>query len=1262
MSRAIPPSLPKTHAAADAVSLVDETLYAAQRKVWNVEMAVTVLVFLTGVPAFFLLAVVADHWLVPGGLGMLGRTALWLGFLAAVAAYVRWRVWPLLRSRVHPYYAAAVVEERLPGMKNALLNLVFLRRELAPLTAAERENPEHVLNQRVLLSLEHQTAGKVRGVELGTAADHAAVMRCGTLFAAVFVLCCAYFILSPKSSFASLGRMLFPWAEIPAPTRVLFQEISPGDATIFQGEPLPVSVRVKNLRAGEPVTLYFSTLDGQVRDIPLEMRPEGGGESVFHAVLGGETAALNSVGQGARGIQQALAWRISAGDCVSPTFRVYVNPPVSISVEKILLTPPAYTGIPPAEQKMGDIKAPGGTRVHLTACANCPIHQAQLVFHAADAETPDEILSMKVMTGGEKSGENAGESPAEAGKNRAEAEFTLRMSPAAPHLPEFVSYEILLQTPDGKWNRDAVRHRIFVVPDVPPVVTLLDAPEDGAALPVDRNLVLHIQAEDTDYALRGVAFYARWNGRLLEIPPVMNIPLDRPGLKTPLRTVWQWSPGEYRLKAGDEILWWVEAADNRQPAANRARTDARVLKITASGDEPAGAAPELVPEAKTAEEERNVHQPAYAQDPGAGEREPGMNPPAAEEAGKNAGAAGESESQNGDSPGGTPDSTPGEGDSPDGEGDSPYQLVRTPDFGDEGDVGEEPGESPGASGASGGESADAGSEARDGGENGENGEGSENLPLAPEGYDPLAPRKTGDAGENSENGENPGAEGHEPPVNENGENGKNQENGENNGDSGENSGTDGENGGENSSENGGENEDAPDGTSAGESPGESGMNAGENTGENDGTAKNGQPGEKTGEKADDSAGAAGESPGPGDSPSDDPGGRERNTPGEAGEESRGGTGTRPQNMPDTLPTKIDPTTDPGAAFEEILRHREKTRPEENTGNQNNPGNPDAEAGGDLPPDAELQSTENPPSPAAAGNEHQGTREDGKSSQQTGNDPTASGQDMEADNQRGSDNSPQSEPEEGGNRNKGGNRSGGENNSDQQGEGRNGNNTPNEEGAPHGSGGHGPTGAKGGDGVPTEDRTGVPDPHQRPGKGTQTKENPEGEHSGASDQSAPQENTGDRPSDGTGMSIRPEGDAGTAPPTAEEVAAADAANMEFAKKQTILALEHLRHEIGEEDSELLRNLGWSREEAAAFLKKWNALHRNATKTGTLGEESRDTLSRSLRNLGLTPAAASFSDGKYTERVRPAVRSASRIPPPAAWAEQTEAYTKGVAAGG
>ncbi len=72
--------------------------------------------------------------------------------------------------------------------------------------------------------------------------------------------------------------------------------------------------------------------------------------------------------------------------------------------------------------------------------------------------------------------------------------------------------------------------------------------------------------------------------------------------------------------------------------------------------------------------------------------------------------------------------------------------------------------------------------------------------------------------------------------------------------------------------------------------------------------------------------------------------------------------------------------------------------------------------------------------------------------------------------------------------------------------------------------------------------------------------------------------------------------GSAPESQEP--AEDEPNLKFAEEATDLALEHLRQQ--QEDTELLERLGWTPEQAEAFLKRWEQMRRgsaNPTRAGS-----------------------------------------------------------------
>ena len=60
-------------------------------------------------------------------------------------------------------------------------------------------------------------------------------------------------------------------------------DVQPGPARAFVGETLTISALVRGLRKEEPVTLYFTTEDGQSVDQPLAMQPPS--DSYRHQVV-----------------------------------------------------------------------------------------------------------------------------------------------------------------------------------------------------------------------------------------------------------------------------------------------------------------------------------------------------------------------------------------------------------------------------------------------------------------------------------------------------------------------------------------------------------------------------------------------------------------------------------------------------------------------------------------------------------------------------------------------------------------------------------------------------------------------------------------------------------------------------------------------------------------------------------------------------------------------------------------------------------------
>src|SRR5690606_10791476 len=123
-----------------------------------------------------------------------------------------------------------------------------------------------------------------------------------------------YSVLSPKSMVQSITRVVVPWADVASPSRVRIDEVMPGDATIFTGRQLSVTARISGLYTGEQPTLYYTTLDQQNVDVPVEFEWDAL-ERQYRALLP----------PSAEGVQQDLRYRIEAGDATTADFLVQVQ-------------------------------------------------------------------------------------------------------------------------------------------------------------------------------------------------------------------------------------------------------------------------------------------------------------------------------------------------------------------------------------------------------------------------------------------------------------------------------------------------------------------------------------------------------------------------------------------------------------------------------------------------------------------------------------------------------------------------------------------------------------------------------------------------------------------------------------------------------------------------------------------------------------------------------------------------------------------------
>ena len=195
---------------------------------------------------------------------------------------------------------------------------------------------------------------------------------------------------------------------------------------------------------------------------------------------------------------------------------------------------------------------------------------------------------------------------------RASGRFVLRLRADDATLPEFDCYQLRFRDDAGQANPQPPRHRIEVIRDLPPEIELVSPTEDEVAVAENGRLEIRLRARDPDFALRRVAVRAECDGRSLVIPPLLNAPhpneFQAEYVFEPAQARFEGDgsdPAACRLKAGDRVRYWAEADDNKQPTPGHSTTAQQWITIVAAPVRSAGRQPTM-PRARATRDPRRA--------------------------------------------------------------------------------------------------------------------------------------------------------------------------------------------------------------------------------------------------------------------------------------------------------------------------------------------------------------------------------------------------------------------------------------------------------------------------------------------------------------------------------------------------------------------------------------------------------------------------------------------------------------------------------
>lgn len=554
-------------------------LLKTQREIRRVDFCTALCVMITLALAILFVGILFDSWLLSRGLSVRGRLGFASFWVAASFLSFIWKLIPVLRRRVNPLYAAKILEETQQDPHNLTINWLQLCRK-AGLDATETEevvsDESAAIRRAVLENVTLQAARQSENAPVETTVDCSSLIRWGIALASLVSILAVYVVLSPKSPFVSASRIVAPFAEIERPQALRFEEVVPGDATVFQGDYLDVEASIPGARTWQNVEILWSTEDGRLVDVSIPM--ESTGPSRFSGRLPDDE----------EGLAGNLSYRVVAGrggqfESSSDVYHVEVKPQPSFRVEKTTLRFPGYTGLASQTfESQGDVRAVENTTVEITARANEKLDRAYLLPDG----NPSRAVAMTISA----------DEP-----DLATISFPLLWSDAdaQERKPEFSTYVLLSEDVNGEKNRDAQVYTVSILPDLPPTIRWNMEESERVEVPVNDVLRVRFIAEDPDYSLRRVqlnlAFDAVGQGNQSDQkrdPKPIDLPLTsgkksavKPDGPTPFigeqSLTYPLVPQKLGLNVGDELEYWGVAFDSKHPDANVGMTEKRVLVVVA---------------------------------------------------------------------------------------------------------------------------------------------------------------------------------------------------------------------------------------------------------------------------------------------------------------------------------------------------------------------------------------------------------------------------------------------------------------------------------------------------------------------------------------------------------------------------------------------------------------------------------------------------------------------------------------------------------
>lgn len=475
-------------------------------------------------------------WLIlakstPGSGDRLARGIL----VAAMLATLGWVMWrSLIRVLLHTPdddEVALKVERGHPELRGRLISTIQLRRSSTAVGSKE-----------LIAALEQDTVSFVGAKHFTDIIDLALLKKVALWALGVIVLAGALGAWRSDFAAAILARLTLAEAAYPTATKIV--EVTPG-MTTARGEPFTIRIKL------DPTGTLPEKASATIRDLS----PDGEGRSTELTLTRESPGSVDYVGT----IDQVLSdleFRPAAHDALWPVYEkiIAVDRP-AIKALNLDYRFPEYLTKKPETSAVGDIRAPEGSHVTITARFNRLVTSAKLVTRNDQQEQPP--IDLKLIDNG---------------------------SGATIDLPIMAdgSWKLLLRTEDGFDNKNPIDYVIDAVADRTPTAKISFPAQDKTVTRFARWPIRFSARDDhgiakgrlkyivstADEALAGTGAFTA------DTQPTNAQSLELAGLVQ----------GQPRAEAGGEVVfdlrqltipmdcritYWIEVEDAKTPTPNK---------------------------------------------------------------------------------------------------------------------------------------------------------------------------------------------------------------------------------------------------------------------------------------------------------------------------------------------------------------------------------------------------------------------------------------------------------------------------------------------------------------------------------------------------------------------------------------------------------------------------------------------------------------------------------------------------------------------